>query len=177
MARTTTTKRRTVQTTRINGAKVRLIIGTDGKITIKPSPVEEWLLQAAAVRALKAMPEYAATADKVAENTARGLPSFTIAGDMNGDYRSKRAAVKAQATGIAAGDPDLRVYLPDGALRLIEYKNAEGRPTDSQRIRHPLLASIGHPVVTLKVGTEDEAAARTVELITGWIEETVKKIA
>jgi hypothetical protein len=172
MAITTTVKRRTVQTTRINGAKVRLITGTDGKITVKAAPIEEWLLQAAAVRALKAMPEYAATADHVIANTARGIPSFTIAGDMNGDYRSKRAAVKAQATGIAAGDPDLRVYLPDGALRLIEYKNAEGRPTDSQRIRHPLLASLGHPVVTLKISTEEEAAARTVELITGWLAET-----
>jgi hypothetical protein len=169
MARTTTAKRRTVQTTRLNGAKVRLITSTDGKITVKAAPVEEWLLQAAAVRALKAMPEYAATADKVAANTARGLPSFTIAGDMNGDYRSKRAAVKAQATGIAAGDPDLRVYLPNGVLRLIEYKNAEGSLTASQKIRHPLLAALGHPVVTLKVATEEEAAERTVELVRSWL--------
>jgi hypothetical protein len=125
------------------------------------------LLQASAVRALKAMPEYAATAERVAANSNR--PSFTIAGDMNGDYRSKRAAVKAQATGIAAGDPDLRVYLPNGVLRLIEYKNAEGSLTASQKIRHPLLAALGHPVVTLKVATEEEAAERTVELVRSWL--------
>jgi hypothetical protein len=77
--------------------------------------------------------------------------------------------VKAQATGIAAGDPDLRVYLPNGVLRLIEYKNAEGSLTASQKIRHPLLAALGHPVVTLKVATEEEAAERTVELVRSWL--------
>ncbi|QIG68711.1 VRR-NUC endonuclease domain-containing protein [Rhizobium phage RHph_TM3_3_14B] len=164
--------KRMTQTTRLNGAKVRIVTTTSAvgtKVTVKAAPVEEWILQAAAVRALKAMPEYAATADKIAANDNAARKSFTIAGDMNGDYRSKRAAVKAQATGIAAGDPDLRLYLPSGVLRLIEYKNAEGTLTASQKIRHPLLAALGHPVATLKVATEEEAAARTVELVRGWL--------
>jgi hypothetical protein len=166
---------RQVQTTRMNGKRVRIVTTTskDGgtKVTVKAAPLEEWILQAAGVRALKAMPEYAASAEKVAANDNAARHSFTIAGDMNGDYRSKRAAVKAQATGIAAGDPDLRVYLPGGVLRLIEYKNAEGTLTTSQKIRHPLLASLGHPVVTLKVATEEEAAERTVGLVRGWLAE------
>lgn len=165
---------KTVQTTRLNGKRVRIVTTTTKagtRVQVKEAPIEEWLLQAAAVRALKALPEYAATAEKVAANDNAGRPSFTIAGDMNGDYRSKRAAVKATATGIAAGDPDLRVYLPGGVLRLIEYKNAEGKPTASQRTRHPLLAALGHPVETLKVATEVDAAARSVELVRGWLGE------
>lgn len=163
--------KRTTQTTRIAGKKVRLITNAAGGITIKDAPLEEWVLQAAAVRALKAMPEYAATASDVTASTKEGRPAFSLAGDMNGDYRSPRAAVKAKATGIAAGDPDLRLYLPNGRLRLIEYKNAEGTMTASQRIRHPLLAALGHPVVTLKVATEEQAAERTVALVKGWLAE------
>jgi hypothetical protein len=164
--------KRTTQTTRMNGRKVRIIqttTATGTKVTIKEAPTEEWLLQASAVRALKAMPEYAGDAAKVAANDNAGRPSFTLAGDMNGDYRSKRAAVKAAATGIAAGDPDLRLYLPNGTLRLIEYKNAEGSLTASQRTRHPLLAALGFGVEVLKVATEQEAAERTVELVRGWL--------
>jgi hypothetical protein len=165
-------KKTTTQTTRLNGAKVRIVTTTSAagtSVKVKAAPLDEWILQAAAVRALKAMPEYVDTASKAEANTKAGLPSFTIAGDMNGDYRSKRAAVKAKATGIAAGDPDLRLYLPNGTLRLIEYKNAEGTFTASQRIRHPLLAALGHPVVTLKVSTEQDAAERTVALVREWL--------
>ncbi|PKA40436.1 oxidoreductase [Rhizobium sullae] len=164
MARTTTTK--TTQTTRMNGKRVRIVTTTSAagtSVKVEEAPVLEWQLQAAAVRSLKAMPEYAASAARV------GPHSFTLAADMNGDYRSKRAAVIAKATGIAAGDPDLRVYLHGGNLKLIEYKNAEGTPTASQRVRHPLLAALGHPVVTLKVATEEEAAERSVALVRGWL--------
>lgn len=171
MPKATTTKKPRRQTTRINGQKVILTTTATGKVTIKPAPIDEWILQSAAVRALRAMPEYAADAETVARNTAAGIPSFTLAGDMNGDNRSRQAAVKATATGIAAGDPDLRLYLPGGRLRLIEYKGAIGRLTDSQRTRHPLLAALGHPVVTLKVSTVEEAAERTVELVSGWLGE------
>jgi len=163
--------RKTTQTTRIAGKKVRLVTAANGNITIKDAPVEEWILQAAAVRAMRAMPEYADTVETVIKNTAAGRRSFTIAGDMNGDYRSQRAAVKAKATGIAAGDPDLRIYLPNGRLRTIEYKNAEGTFTASQKIRHPLLGALGHPVVTVKIATEEEAATRTLELVRGWLAE------
>lgn len=162
----------TTQTTRIAGKRVRIVTtisagGTSVKVT--SAPVEEWVLQASAVRALRAMPEYAANAEAVADHDKIGRKSFTIAGDMNAGRRSRNESMKAKATGIAAGDPDLRVYLPGGELRLIEYKNAEGVLTDSQKVRHPLLAALGHPVVTLRVCTEAEAAARTVALVRGWL--------
>ncbi|MCZ7855030.1 VRR-NUC domain-containing protein [Agrobacterium salinitolerans] len=159
----------TTQTTRVNGKRVVIRTSAAGKVTIKDAPVLEWQLQAAAVRALKELPNYAKDADTVTVNSKAGIPSFTIAADMNGDYRSGNAAVKAEATGIAAGDPDLRVYLPNGVLRLIEYKGKLGRLTDSQKERHPLLEALGHPVVTVKVSTTDEAAEQSVSLVKGWL--------
>lgn len=166
---TTNATRPTTQTTRVNGKRVVIRTSAKGKVTVKEAPVLEWQLQAAAVRALKALPNYAKDANDVAANTKAGRPSFTLAADMNGDYRSGNAAVKAEATGIAAGDPDLRVYLHGGILRLIEYKGKLGRLTDSQKERHPLLEILGHPVVTMKVSTEAEAAEQSVALVTSWL--------
>jgi hypothetical protein len=156
--------KRTVQTTRINGAKVRLVTGSDGKITIKAAPIDEWELQAAAVRELKAMPEYADAASDI--TTA---DSFTIAGDMNAARRSKTEAVKAKATGIAAGDPDLRVYASGGRLLLIEYKGEEGRLSVEQRVRHALLRALGYRVEVIKAATREECAAASVELVGDWL--------
>lgn len=166
MARTTT------QTTKISGRRVRLVTTTGKagtKVTVTTAPVLEWVLQSAAVRAIRAMPEYVATAEDVEANGKAGRKSFTIAADMNSARRSPNESVKAKATGIAAGDPDLRFYLPNGALRMIEYKNAEGTLSKDQRIRHPLLAALGHTVVVLKASTEEEAASRTVDLVRGWL--------
>ncbi|MDH2091108.1 VRR-NUC domain-containing protein [Rhizobium pusense] len=165
----TRNKKNTSQTTRINGKRVVIRTSAAGKVTVKEAPVLEWQLQAAAVRALKALPNYAKDAETVTANSKAGIPSFTMAADMNGDYRSGNAAVKAEATGIAAGDPDLRIYLPNGVLRLIEYKGKLGRLTDSQKERHPLLEALGHPVLTVKVSTTDEAAEKSVALVKSWL--------
>ncbi|XHE12412.1 VRR-NUC domain-containing protein [Agrobacterium deltaense] len=166
---TTNATRPTTQTTRVNGKRVVIRTSAKGKVTVKEAPVLEWQLQAAAVRALKAMPNYAKDAGTFDANTKAGIRSFTLAADMNGDYRSGNAAVKAEATGIAAGDPDLRIYLPNGVLRLIEYKGKLGRLTNSQKERHPLLEALGHPVVTMKVATEAEAAEQSVALVKAWL--------
>jgi hypothetical protein len=169
MARTPTKQpgKTTTQTTRLNGAKVRLVTSAaaDGRtvVTIKPAPIDEWELQAEAVRQLRTLPGYADSVDKLAPN------GFTIAGDMNGDYRSKRAAMKAKATGIAAGDPDLRVYAASGRLLLIEYKGEEGVLTASQKIRHPLLRALGYTVLVIKAKTREECAAASVDAVNGWL--------
>lgn len=136
--------------------------GADGKMNITAAPIDEWELQAAAVWALHQMPEYAANANDI------GFRSFTIAGD-NAARRSRQESMKAVATGIAAGDPDIRVYGAGGRLLLIEYKNSEGRLRASQKERHPLLASRGHPVTAIKATTKEECAARSVELVKKWI--------
>jgi hypothetical protein len=119
------------------------------------APELEWKLQAEAVRQLKQMPEF----DK----------EFTIAADMNSARRSSQESIKAKATGIAAGDPDLRLYGKYGRLLLIEYKAKNGRLEESQKVRHPLLASLGHPVFIIKSNTPDDCAAQTLSLVKGWL--------
>lgn len=167
MAKTTAknTPRATTQTTRIAGAKVRLVTSATGKVTVKPAPIDEWELQAAAVRALRALPSYADNVEKLGAN------GFTIAADMNAARRSRNESAKAKATGIAAGDPDLRVYASGARLLLIEYKGEEGVLTASQKIRHPLLRALGYTLVVIQAKTKEECAAASVELVLGWLAE------
>ncbi|MGO8211854.1 VRR-NUC domain-containing protein [Rhizobium ruizarguesonis] len=156
MAKTTTTKKkRTVQTTRINGAKVRLVTGTDGKITIKPAPIDEWLLQAEQVRQLRALPEYG--------------KSFLLVGGMEAGRRGAQEQVKMKATGLTAGQPDLTIFLPNGRVAMIENKNAEGRLSPEQKERHAALKAIGHTVKVIKTGDKDDAASQAVALVKSWI--------
>ena len=146
--------RRQIQTTTINGKRVR-VITTASKVTIVDPPVLEWLLQAAQVRALRAMPEYGR--------------QFLLAGGMEAGRRGKQEAVKAKATGLTAGHPDLTILLPDARCGMIENKNAEGRLSREQKDRHAALAKIGHHVVVIKAKTEAEAAERAVAQVRAWL--------
>lgn len=122
----------------------------------------EWRLQAAGVRALRAMPGYG---DRLAPGVR-----FTLAGDFNAARRSPQEAVKAKATGLTAGEHDVRVYLEGGRLGLIEVKNRNGRLSPAQKERHPLLAGLGFGLqAVVKVSTEDEAAAEFVRVVSGWL--------
>lgn len=146
-------------TTRINGKRVRIVTTAAGtKVTA--APVAEWELQAEAVRRLRAMPEFA---DDAAAVTSQ---SFTLAADFNA---GKRDATKAKATGVTAGETDLRAYGAAGRLLLVEYKNAEGRLSAEQKERHALLRALGYRVEVIKATTPDECAVRSVELVRGWV--------
>lgn len=121
-------------------------------------------MQAAMVAALRKMPEYG--------------KRFLFAGDMNAERRGHKARTKALKTGMAAGEPDLRVYGEGGRLLLIENKVGVFDPakpdkylTDSQKVRHPALAAIGHPVTVVYATTESDAAAQAVALVRGWLRE------
>jgi len=157
MARTKTT----TQTTRVNGVRVRLVTTTSAsgtKVTVKAAPTEEWLLQAAAVRALRAMPEYGKL--------------FTLAGDFNAARRSMLEQVKAKATGLTPGEHDKRVYMIGGRLGLIEYKNADGRLSKEQISRHAELHALGFTLqAVIKATTEEEAARKAVAVVKGWLGE------
>lgn len=148
--------KRTTQTVRIKG--VRTVLTTiDGKVTAKPAPPLEWEAQAEAVKELKAHPSYDT--------------EFTIAGDFNAAKRSKAEAAKAVATGIAAGEPDLRVYMIGGVLGLIEYK-VNARVSNEQKARHALLRRLGFThIEIIKAATIEDAAKQSVDLINKWLEE------
>jgi len=149
-----TRTKRTVQTTTLNGQRVRLVT-SNGKVTVTQAPVLEWRLQAAQIKALRAMPEYGR--------------QFLLAGGMEAGKRGPRAQVEARATGMTAGHPDLTIFLPGGKVAMIENKNAEGRLRPEQKTRHAELAAIGHTVVVVKAATEAEAAERAVSLVRGWL--------
>jgi len=130
-----------------NGTRVVLAPANDN--------IPEWRLQAAQVRRLRSMPEHGRL--------------FLVAGDQNAARRGPVAATQAKATGMTPGEPDLRVYLPDGRLGLIENKTLKGRLSPEQRDRHTALAALGHTVVVVKAGTETDAADQAEALVRGWI--------
>lgn len=144
----------TTQTVRVGGVRT-VLTTTGGKVTAKPAAPLEWTLQAAQVRALRAMPEYGAR--------------FLLAGDMNAGKRGARAQAEATAAGLTPGEADLRIYMDGGRIGLIENKVGKAGLTESQKERHPRLAAIGHPVTVLRATTEEDAARQAVALVRGWL--------
>lgn len=142
------------QTTTVNGRRVK-ITTRNGKIRIATAPPKEWEGQAAQVRALRAMPEYGT--------------QFLLAGDQNSAKRGPRAQMEATAAGMTPGEADVRVYLGGGKLRMIENKVGRGRLSPAQVERHAALARLGHSVDVLRFSTVDEAAAKALALVRGWL--------
>lgn len=144
----------TTQTVRIGGKRMRLTT-RNGKVTAKPAEPLEWELQAAQVRALRNMPEYAA--------------QFLLAADMNAERRGPKARMVAIASGMTAGEPDLRVYGASARLLLIENKVGNGRLSLAQVDRHHGLRKLGYTVEVLRSTSEDEAADKAVALVRRWL--------
>ncbi|MBO9124865.1 MULTISPECIES: VRR-NUC domain-containing protein [unclassified Rhizobium] len=146
------------QTTRMSGRRVRIVTrvsSTGTKVTVTDAPPEEWELQAAQVRALRAMPEYG--------------KEFLLAGDMNAERRGPKARFKAVATGMTAGEPDLRIYVTGGRLLLIENKVGKGRLTPEQVKRHEDLRRLGFTVEVLRAVSTTDAASQAVALVRVWL--------
>jgi hypothetical protein len=148
------------QTTRINGKRVRLVT-TNGKLTVQDALPLESDLQAAQVIALRRMPEH--------------RERFVIAGDMNAERRGPKARAIAIATGMASGEPDLRVYAEHGRLLLIENKvgNPEtgsgGKLSPAQKLRHDDLGRLGYRVEVVRALSPEDAARRAVGLVREWL--------
>lgn len=148
--------------TRVKTHSTRLPNGTVVQITkLVQAPELEWVLQAASVRALKAEPGYG-------DEPAPGV-TFTIAGDFNASRRSAQESVKAKATGISAGEQDLRVYGERARLLLIEYKAEKGRLSPEQIKRHALHRFLGYTVVVIKEATPEAAAEQTLSVVRAFL--------
>ncbi|MBB6299926.1 VRR-NUC domain-containing protein [Rhizobium leucaenae] len=146
------------QTTRIAGKRVRIVArvtatGTSVKVT--DAAPKEWELQAAQVRALRAMPEYG--------------KQFLLAGDQNSAKRGPRAQMEATAAGMTPGEADLRIYLAGGQLRMIENKVGKGRLSPAQIDRHAALARLGHAIEVVRADACAEAAISAVKLVRAWL--------
>lgn len=159
----------TTQTTRINGKRVRIVTKTGStgtSVKVVAALPMEWELQAAQVRALRAMPEYARTVDDV----LRGKGQFTLAGDQNAAKRGHKARAEALAAGLTAGEHDVRIYMAGARLGLIENKVGDARLEPSQIVRHPLLAALGfHLQAICRAKTCEDAARQAVNLVRGWL--------
>ncbi len=68
---------------------------------------------------------------------------------MEGSHKGKAGGAKAKATGQVSGEPDLRFYLPQGRLVLIELKVVGGALSPSQIKRHAELRKLGFPVAVV----------------------------
>lgn len=161
--------KRTTQTTRIDGKRVRLVTTTSAtgtKVKVVEPPPQEWELQAAQVRALRAMPEYAHNVADVLS----GKGQFTLAGDQNAAKRGPTARAQALAAGLTAGEHDVRIYMIGGCLGLIENKVGQARLEASQIARHPLLSALGFDrQAVCRATTCEDAARQAVALVRGWL--------
>ena len=156
MARSNT--KRTTQTTRMNGKRVRIVTtvtGTNTRVQVTEAEPKEWEMQAAQVRALRAMPEYG--------------KQFLLAGDQNSAKRGPRAQMEAIAAGMTPGEADMRIYIAGGQLRMIENKVGRGRLSPAQVDRHAALARMGFTVEVLRAVTAEDAARQAVALVRGWL--------
>ena len=106
--------------------------------------VPEWRFQAEAVARLHKL-------------EAAGLP-LTCAGDMAAAKRSRAEQQAAAATGMTAGETDVRVYLAGGRLLSIELKAKGGRLSAEQKARHARLTDLGFEVLNPRAPTPEALA-------------------
>lgn len=121
----------------------------------KPATVPEWCLQAAFIAELHAL-------------EAAGWP-ITCAGDMGAGKRSYAQAARDKATGLTAGEPDVRVYLPGGRTILVELKTDTGKVSKAQTARHTRLRELDHPVTVVQLKDQNDARIMARVIIGAWV--------
>ena len=105
----------------------------------------------------------------VADNKSRLRHRFLPAGDQNAAKRGPKAQVQAKATGMEPGEPDLRLYIAGGRLRMIENKVGRGKLSPDQVQRHEQLAALGHEVVVVRATSTEDAADQAEALVRAWL--------
>lgn len=112
--------------------------------------IPEWKLQAAIASRLDSL---------IALYEQHGPAPFAYAAALEGviGNLNRYQTQLATATGMKAGEPDLRLYFEAGRLVLVELKGENGRLNDAQKERIPLLRGLGFTVHVLFATTEDEA--------------------
>ena len=154
------TRQRLARRTRTtaNGTKV-----TTTKL-VEAGPLE-WQIQAEAVRRVRQLPGYG-------DEAAPGV-TFTLAADFNAGRRSPQQAVIAKATGIAAGEEDLRIYAIGGQTLLIEVKGPKTPISADQHKRHALHRHLGYRVELVRGKTIEQGAADVAKLVQEWLASVV----
>lgn len=90
---------------------------------------------------------------------------FDVAADQGGLRTSRRQAGLAKQAGLIAGEPDLRIYLSDGHLLMVEMKTARGSVSKAQKERHAKLKAAGYDVEILKALTPADAVEKIAQIM------------
>lgn len=138
-----------------NGTRVVLQAANDN--------IQEWECQAAAVREIKLLPGYG-------DEAAPGV-TFTFAADFNAAARSPRQATLAKATGIKAGEEDLRFAGIGGRSLFIELKGPKTSISAEQKTRHALHRHLGFQVEVVRFKTIEQGVADVLAIVRGWLAE------
>jgi hypothetical protein len=88
-----------------------------------------------------------------------------FAADQNAGKRSKRDGARRKALGMAAGEPDLRLYLDDGRIVFVEVKTARGRMSGAQIERRKALDALGYETHVLQALTPAEAVDKITTIL------------
>jgi hypothetical protein len=123
----------------------------------------EWECQAEAVRRLRQLPGYG-------DEAGPGI-YWTFAADFNAARRSRQESIKAKATGIKAGEQDIRVYAFGQHVLLLELKGPKTPVSGEQKTRHALHRHLGFRVEIIRCKTIEQGAADVVALVQGWLAE------
>jgi hypothetical protein len=91
------------------------------------------------------------------------------AGDMNAARRTPAEAARAKVTGLTAGEPDVRVYLPAMRIVMFELKGDGGELSEAQIERHAKLRRLGHDVMVVAVDNPKVAADIIESVVAGWL--------
>lgn len=118
----------------------------------------EWQIQAEAYRRIRRLPGFG-------DEAAPGV-TFTCAADGN---TGKRRATMAKATGIVAGEEDLRFYAAGANVLLIEMKGPKTPISAEQIKRHALHRHLGFRVEVIRGKTIEQGAADVVALVQEWL--------
>lgn len=148
--------------TRLRKTTTKLANGTRvTKTTLIQADPLEWECQAAAVRDLRQLPGYG-------DEAGPGV-TWTFAADFNSARRSMNESVKAKATGIKAGEEDLRLYAMGGHALLLELKGPKTAVSADQKKRHALHRHLGFRVEVIRCKTIEQGAADVVALVQDWL--------
>ena len=74
---------------------------------------------------------------------------YDVAASLEAVQCGKYQAARLKAGGMTAGEPDLRFYLPDGKIKMVELKAAKGKKSEAQTKRHQKLWDLGFDVCTI----------------------------
>jgi len=92
---------------------------------------------------------------------------FMFAADQNAGRRSRRDGARRKALGMAAGEPDLRVYRQGGVVTFIELKTARGRVSPAQKDRIQSLNDLGFVAVVVAASCPADAVRDVAAVLDG----------